>query len=247
MAASALFMPSASALSKRLSNHVKVLGQRVMLRKHKSVEIVLSFLVNIPWMFPGQHSTDDEACMYISMATSIAMDLSLHKVLVPTEQLEEGPRLTLARGECLDTRTALAIDGFPDVDSRSERGKLLLRSRERCWMSLFVLERGSVRRIIVGTLVGSFSLTVSRISLARGRPFTVPVTRLIKDCDNWHRSPHCDVNDGSLISMAVLRRNMVGDLSMTLSRICIDTRRTAFSAWCDLCATDHKIPRVMDL
>ena len=76
------------------------------------------------------------------MATSIAIDLSLHKVLVPTELLQQGSELTLARGECLDTRMALAIDGFPDVEPWSDTGKLLLRNRERCWISLFVLERG---------------------------------------------------------------------------------------------------------
>ncbi|KAK4093121.1 transcriptional regulator family: Fungal Specific TF [Purpureocillium lilacinum] len=199
MAASALFMPSAAALSKRLSNHVKTLAQRVMLRRHKSVEIVLAFMINIPWMFLGRHSTDDEACVYISMATSIAIDLSLHKVLVPTELLQQGSELTLARGECLDTRMALAIDGFPDVEPWSDTGKLLLRNRERCWISLFVLERG--------------------MSLARGRPFAVPVTRVIKDCDNWHRTPQSDVQDGALVSMAVLRRNLDG-LFSTVRSLC---------------------------
>lgn len=110
--------------------------------RHKSIEIVLAFMVNIPWMFPGRHSTDDEACMYISMATSIAIDLSLHKVLVQTEVLRGESTLTLARGECLDMRTALAMDGYPDLDARTEKAKLYLRNRERCWISLFVLERG---------------------------------------------------------------------------------------------------------
>ncbi|KND91905.1 hypothetical protein TOPH_03438, partial [Tolypocladium ophioglossoides CBS 100239] len=207
MAASALFVPTASALSTRLSNHVKTLAHRVMLRRHKSVEIVLAFMLSIPWMFPGRHSTDDEACVYISMATSIAIDLSLHKVLVPTELLEGGSKLTLARGECLATRTALAIDGFPDVDPWSEMGKLLLRGRERCWISLFVLERG--------------------MSLARGRPYAVPMSRLIKDCDNWHRSPQSDAQDGNLVSMAVLRRDLDG-LFSTVRLLC-DGSQTATS------------------
>lgn len=115
-----------------------------MLRRHKSIEIVLAFMVNIPWMFPGQHSTDDEACVYISMATSVAIDLSLHKVIVPTDVLQEGSKLALARGECLDARTALAMDGYPDLDPWTDKAKLLLRNRERCWISLFVLERGCV-------------------------------------------------------------------------------------------------------
>lgn len=144
LAASALFIPTAAALSKRLSNHVTTLAHRVMLKRHKSIEIVLAFMVNIPWMFPGQHSTDDEACVYISMATSVAIDLSLHKVLVPTEVLQQGSELALARGECLDTRTALAMDGYPDLDPWTDKAKLLLRNRERCWISLFVLERGYV-------------------------------------------------------------------------------------------------------
>ncbi|PHH60597.1 hypothetical protein CDD81_1424 [Ophiocordyceps australis] len=199
MAAAALFMPDAAALSKRLSNHVKTLAHRVMVQRHRSVEIVLAFMVNIPWMFPGKHSTDDEACVYISLATSIAIDLSLHKIIVPLETLEQGSRLSLTRGDCLDTRAALAIDGLANIDPLSETGRLLLRGRERCWISLFVLERG--------------------MSLARGRPFMVPVTRLIKDCDNWHLSAQADPQDGHLVSMAVLRRNLEG-LFDTVRSLC---------------------------
>ncbi|KHO00569.1 uncharacterized protein MAM_01347 [Metarhizium album ARSEF 1941] len=198
LAASALFIPTASALSKRLSNHVTTLAHRVMMRRHKSLEIVLAFMVNIPWMFPGQHSTDDEACVYISMATSIAIDLSLHKVIVPTEDLQDS-KLALARGECLDTRTALAMDGYPDLDAGTDKAKLLLRNRERCWISLFVLERG--------------------MSLARGRPSVLPVTRLIEDCDSWHRSAVGDPQDGHLVSMAVLRRDLDG-LFATVRSLC---------------------------
>lgn len=142
MAASALFLPQDGALSKRLSNHVKTLAQRVIVRRHRSVEIVLAFVVNIPWMFPGMRSSDDETCAYISMATTIAIDLLMHKALVTKEMLEQGSRVNLARGECLDTKTALEIDGYPDVDPWSEQGSMLLRSRERCWISLWVVERG---------------------------------------------------------------------------------------------------------
>ncbi|OAA37862.1 Transcription factor [Metarhizium rileyi] len=199
LAASALFIHTASALSKRLSNHVATLAHRVMLRRHKSIEVVLAFMVNIPWMSPGQHSTDDEACVYISMATSIAIDLSLHKVIVPTDVLQQGSKSALARGECLDTRVALAMDGYPDLDPRTDKAKLLLRNRERCWIALFVLERG--------------------MSLARGRPFVVPVTRLIKDCDSWYRSAVGDPQDGHLVSMAVLRRDLDG-LFATVRGLC---------------------------
>jgi hypothetical protein len=108
----------------------------------RSVEIVLAFLVNIPWMFPGKHSTDDETCTYISMASTVATDLSLHKSVVAVETVEPGASSRIARADCLDPRAALAIDGFPDLDPLSDRAKLLLRSRERCWIALFVLERG---------------------------------------------------------------------------------------------------------
>lgn len=142
MAMSALFMPSAAALSKRLSNHTKKLAQRVIVHRYKSVEIVLALLVNVPWMFPGEQSTDDETCLYISIANTIATDLSLHKSLVSTEMLDPASGIGLARGDCLDPRAALAMDGFPDLDAWSDKGRLLLRNRERCWISLFVLERG---------------------------------------------------------------------------------------------------------
>lgn len=142
LAASALFIRTAGALSKRLSNHVRFLARKVIDEKYKSVEIVLAFMVNIPWMFPGEQSTADETAFYISTATTIAIDLSLHKSLVPAETLKSGSGWTLSRGECLDTRAALAMDGFANVDPASLHGRLLLRNRERCWISLFTVERG---------------------------------------------------------------------------------------------------------
>ncbi|KAF6799425.1 zn 2cys6 transcription factor [Colletotrichum sojae] len=199
MAASALFLPSAGALSKRLSSHCKTLAQRVLTKRHKSVEIVLAFMVNVPWMFPGQHSTDDETCWYVNMAATIAIDLSLHKLLVPMEVLGSGSNMALTRGDCLDPRTALVMDGFGQVEHTSDLGQRLLRRRERCWIALFVLERG--------------------MSLARGRPYTVPVTRVIKDCDQWHRSSIADPMDGHLTSMAVLRRDLDGLLA-TVRALC---------------------------
>ncbi|KAF5590919.1 uncharacterized protein FSUBG_10648 [Fusarium subglutinans] len=160
----------------------------VMVNRYRSVEIVLAFMVNIPWMFPGQHSTDDETCTYISIANTVATDLSLHKSLISPEMVGSGSGIGLARGDCLDPRAALTMDGFPELDPWSEKGRLFLRNRERCWLSLFVLERG--------------------MSLARGRPFSVPMTRSLKDCDNWHRSEYADPLDGHLVSMAVLRRDL---------------------------------------
>lgn len=144
MAASALFMPHAGALSKRLSIHVRTLVTKIIHDKHKSVEIVLAFLVNLPWMPPGKRSTDDETCFYVSTASQIAIDLGLHKILTSDEARGPTSRPNIGRSECLDARAALAIDGFRDVDPRSRRGQLLLRSRERCWISLYTVERGRV-------------------------------------------------------------------------------------------------------
>lgn len=147
-AAAALFMPSASALSRRLSNHCKTLVNRIILDRYRSVEIVLAFMVNVPWMFPGKHSTDDETCWYVSMATTMALDLSLHKILVPLASLRDGPGGLggnlggIARADCIDPKVALALDGFGEVEPSSELGLRLLRRRERCWIALFVLERG---------------------------------------------------------------------------------------------------------
>ncbi|EAQ83356.1 hypothetical protein CHGG_09760 [Chaetomium globosum CBS 148.51] len=154
-AAAALFMPSASALSRRLSNHCKTLVNRIILDRYRSVEIVLAFMVNVPWMFPGKHSTDDETCWYVSMATTMALDLSLHKILVPMASLRDGPGGLggtfggIARADCIDPKVALALDGFGDVEPTSEFGLRLLRRRERCWISLFVLERGFAKRSVI--------------------------------------------------------------------------------------------------
>ena len=45
--------------------------------------------------------------------------------------------------------------------------------------------------------------------MARGRSYTVPLTPLIESCDEWHSCDIADVWDGSIISSAVLRRDLV--------------------------------------
>ncbi|KAF3763233.1 hypothetical protein M406DRAFT_226871, partial [Cryphonectria parasitica EP155] len=188
MAASALFIESAAALSKRLSKHCKFLARKVTELRHRSTEIVLAFMVNVPWMSPGVHSTDDETCWYISMATTIAIDLEMPKISMPAEAFRNGAAGQLTRQDCIDPETALRSGGFKDVDPNSELGRRLVRRRERCWLALFVLERG--------------------MCLARGRPYTVPITPLIRRCDRWHISDIADSMDGALVSMAVLRRDL---------------------------------------
>jgi hypothetical protein len=64
-------------------------------------------------------------------------------------------------------------------------------------------------------LSGAFCLGVAlfnkifRMALARGRPFMIPITRNIKDVDNWHRSSIADEQDGPVASMAAVRRDLV--------------------------------------
>jgi len=50
-----------------------------------------------------------------------------------------------------------------------------------------------------------------RMCLARGRSYTLPVTPILRGCDQWHLSNIADTMDGHLVSMAVLRRDLVGD------------------------------------
>ncbi|KAF2469746.1 uncharacterized protein BDR25DRAFT_288131 [Lindgomyces ingoldianus] len=188
LTASALFLPSTAALAKRLLFHRKFLAQQVVTKRFRSVEIVLAFLVNIPWMHPGTHSADDDTGLYISVALSIALDLSLDKIVTPSWSFDQDLLKRIPKSNCIDARKALAMDGFEDVDARSEWGQRLLRRRERVWISLFVLERG--------------------VCLARGRSYSVPITPLIKHSDRWHSDGVSDSHDGSLISMAVLRRDL---------------------------------------
>ncbi|EAA30443.2 hypothetical protein GE21DRAFT_10549 [Neurospora crassa] len=205
-AAAALFMPRQGALSRRLSNHCKTLVNRIIVDRYRSVEIVLAFMVNVPWMFPGKHSTDDETCWYVSMATTMALDLFLHKIVVAMDAIREnGYKGGIARADCIDPKVALSLDGFGDVDPESELGRRLLRRRERCWIALFVLERG--------------------MCLARGRSYTVPVTPLLRRCDEWHMSDIADTMDGHLVSMAVLRRDL-DDLFNSIRAVCDGSRET---------------------
>ncbi|OKL58150.1 hypothetical protein UA08_06836 [Talaromyces atroroseus] len=189
LSASASFLPSTGALSKRLASHVQTLAQNVILNRHRSVEIVLAFMANVPWMAPGRRLGDDDTCLYIAMALSIALDLSLNKV-VTLSKTANGSQF--ARADCIDARRALSMDGFEDVGPDSEYGRRLLRRRERAWIALFVVERG--------------------VCLARGRSYSVPITALLENCDKWHLSDRdiADSRDGHMNSMAILRRDLDG-------------------------------------
>lgn len=145
-------------------------------------------MVNVPWMHPGLHAGDDDTGLYISTALSMALDLSLNKILVPSSSFDPEVLRRIPKADCLDAKKALAMDGFEDVDVWSEWGQKLLRRRERVWIALFVLERG--------------------VCLARGRSYCFPVTPLIKHCEKWHVDMFPLAQDGPLVSMAVLRRDL---------------------------------------
>lgn len=142
LAASALFLPSEAALSKRLSRHCLFLANNAVIQRCRSVEIVLAFMVNVPWMAPGKCLGDDDTCAFIAMALTIAMDLSLNKIVTPSSSFDSGLLKRLPKVDCIDAKRALHMDGFDDVDVNSEWGRRLLRRRERAWIALFVLERG---------------------------------------------------------------------------------------------------------
>lgn len=199
LAAAALFIQSAGALSRRLSNHRKWLAHKVIEKRHRSTEIVLAYMVNVPWMDPGEHSTDDETCWYISMAATIAIDLQLPRISTPSARFQSGSSADLARQDFMDPAVALRQGGFKDIDPNSELGRRLVRRRERCWIALFALERG--------------------MCLARGRNYTIPITPLIRRCDRWHISDIADTMDGHLVSVAVLRRDL-DDVFATIRSLC---------------------------
>ncbi|KAI0467714.1 hypothetical protein F4859DRAFT_506630 [Xylaria cf. heliscus] len=199
VAASALFSPSLEALHRRLSRHRQKLADLVMTRRFKSVEIVLAFMVNIPWIPAGEHWADDETSTYISMALSIALDLYLNKIILPSSPDAPFSKDNIPSSDQISSRKALNVDGFTEIDPVSETGRRLLRRRERTWLSLFVLERG--------------------VCLARGRSYMLPMSQLIENCDQWHLCELADRWDGSIVSVAVLRRDLV-KLITTLRAIC---------------------------
>ncbi|KAF1844147.1 uncharacterized protein K460DRAFT_287349 [Cucurbitaria berberidis CBS 394.84] len=188
LAMTAIFLPETASLAKRLLLHRRFLAEQVIVRKFRSVEIVLAFMVSIPWMPPGSHASDDDTSLYLATALSIALDLSLDKIIVPSSSFDPELVRQIPKADCLDAGKALTMDGFEDVDVDSEWGKRLLRRRERVWVAFFVLERG--------------------VCLARGRSYCVPKTSLIQHSDQWYYHQHSDVQDGPLVSMAVLRRDL---------------------------------------
>jgi hypothetical protein len=139
-------------------------------------------------MPPGNHASDDDTSLYLATSLAIALDLSLDKIITPTTSLAQDDIRQIPKADLLEAKKALAMDGFEDVEITSELGQRLLRRRERVWIALFVLERG--------------------VCLARGRSYCVPKTSLINYCDRWHDDTTSYVQDGPLVSMAVLRRDL---------------------------------------
>lgn len=211
LAMTAIFLPETASLAKRLLLHRRFLAEQVIVRKFRSVEIVLAFMVSIPWMPPGSHASDDDTSLYLATALSISLDMSLDKVITPSSSFDRELVRQIPRAECLHAAKALSMDGFEDIDAESERGQRLLRRRERAWIALFVLERG--------------------VCLARGRSYCVPKTSLILYADEWHYHQYSDVQDGPVVSMAVLRRDL-DDLFADVRSRC-NAHRT--------CSTDSKI------
>jgi hypothetical protein len=188
LAASALFVESASALARRLQIHRDQLAHQVISQRLRSVEIVLAFMVNIPWMHPGKHAADDDTALYISCAQSIAIDLSLNKIVTPSALLNPELANRVSAADCIDSKKALAMDGFEAIPVESSWGKRLLCRRERAFLALFVLEHG--------------------VCLARGRSYSVPLTPLVRFCDSWLSHEMATPGDGAMLSMTVLRRDL---------------------------------------
>jgi hypothetical protein len=188
LAMTAIFLPETGSLAKRLLLHRRFLAEQVIVRKFKSVEIVLAFMVSIPWLPPGMYASDDDTSLYLTTSLSISLDLALDKIITPSTTLNQEHMRQIPRSDCLEAKRALTMDGFEDIDPSSQWGQRLLRRRERVWIALFVLERG--------------------VCLARGRSYCVPKTSLIRYCDKWHNHASSYVQDGPLVSMAVLRRNL---------------------------------------
>jgi hypothetical protein len=56
------------------------------------------------------------------------------------------------------------------------------------------------------------------VCLARGRDYVLPMSPLIETCDQWHLSELADRWDGSIVSVAVLRRDLVSLIDHPLTR-----------------------------
>lgn len=209
LAASAYFLETATELADKLSCHVKFLVDVIVREGYRSPEIVLGFILNVPWMETGSLSspTPDKTCYYLSTALSMAIDLSLYKIVIPSSVPR--PQALLERltpQNSLTAAVALHLDCHEDLLPSSDVARRALRSRERIWLCLYALEQG--------------------VCLARGRIPTVPTGMVIDHCENWHISEISHQNDGPIVAATVLRR----DTHKLISSI----RTTCDSCWSDL-------------
>ena len=77
------------------------------------------------------------------MALTIAVDVSLNKLIVPSpSDALAGIHVGRPPSDCISARKALDLDGFYNIEPDSDFGRRLLRRRERIWLALFTLDRG---------------------------------------------------------------------------------------------------------
>lgn len=188
--ASSLFVDTAADLCRRLSAHVKHLVHIITTKTYRSPEIVLGFILIVPFLDTGTFlsPTQDVTCYYLATALSIAIDLSLHKIVVPsTTPRPQAVLEKLMPQNSIAVDKALHIDNHYNLVASSHIARRILRSRERIWLCLYVLEQG--------------------VCLARGRTPIVPAGMVVDTCDGWHISDISDQRDAPLIAATVLRRD----------------------------------------
>jgi hypothetical protein len=140
IAVAALFHPSTGTLAKRLRIQTQRLAKHIFTSAFRSVEIVLALIISAAWLSPSEQGpAGDETFTYIGVASTIAMDLSLHKIIMGNSAAQ---RADISTSDCIDPAKALALDELGNVDPNSLWGRRLLRRRERAWLALFSFERG---------------------------------------------------------------------------------------------------------
>jgi hypothetical protein len=122
----AQFVQGQAALCRRLNRHNEGLIVHIISQSCKSIEIVQGLIVYCSWLSPSPRMIDELTFTYLTIAVSMAFELGLS---LPT------------RAGSMSPSNLPSSSSTADMQGGHNR---LVRNRERCWLTLFVYDRGCV-------------------------------------------------------------------------------------------------------
>ncbi|KEY74376.1 Sat9 [Stachybotrys chartarum IBT 7711] len=88
MASAALFYDSRATIARRLTLHCQYMARAVLFAQCRSAETMLTFILDLSWLFPDENGMRDNTCCYIVATITMALDLLRDRVLAVAVSLD---------------------------------------------------------------------------------------------------------------------------------------------------------------